>query len=203
MVPNSADHGWQRSNELHVLADAASSVLMLAVGVASLLLAIRPFRHSILVSWMAGTLAVISLGTAASTLMQGHDGLAGAAVTGLVFLCVFVAPLVLLHPERRLILSGGAPSAGAGPTGPLVAAFALMGVLALGSAVAVTWWRITGGLFENPAEDDAISLTMLALALATGFGLCALGREGWRGLAKLLTGMLAYCVVVGITLAVA
>ena len=70
VLRDTVDHGWQRSNELHVAADAASGVLMLAVGAAALLLVIRPLRCSALVSWTVGTLAIMSLGSAASTLVQ-------------------------------------------------------------------------------------------------------------------------------------
>lgn len=63
-----------------------------------------------------------------------------------------------------MILVGGGPSRQEGPTRPLTAAFALVGTAALVGAVAVVWWRISGGLFENPSEDDAISLAMLGLS---------------------------------------
>ncbi len=200
-LPDSADHGWTRTNELHVLADAASGVLMLAVGVTAVLLTIRPLRRSGVVAWVAGTLTLISIGSAVSTLLQGHGGWIDATLTGLVTLCLFAVPLVLLHPARRQIAAGGAPDAAGGPTRALTAVFAVVGAIGLALAVGVIGWRLTGGLFENPAEDDVVALAMLGLSIAVGSALCALGREGWRLLAGILGAMVLYAVVAGLTIA--
>ena len=194
-------HGWQRTGELHMAADAASGVLMLGVGVGALILAIRPFHRSVLVSWTASSLAVISLGMVASTLLQGHDGVSGALLGGVVVLCMFVAPLLLLHPERRAILSGGTRGHAPGPTRSTILILTLVGGAAAAGAMAVAWWRMAGGFFENPAEDDAVSLAMLGVVVAIGCILCALGREGWRALATLLAGMVIYCVAAGLSIA--
>ena len=198
-LPNSTDHGWERSAELHVPADAASGVLMLSVSAAALLLVVQPFRRSTLIAWAAATLAVICVGMAASTLMQGHDGPAGAILTGFIGLLLFVVPLILLHPDRRAILSGGARSNAPGPTFSLVLGIALMGAVSLVAAMAVVWWRTTGGVFENRLEDDSVSLAMLGVSIALGSALCTRGREGWRALAWLITSIGAYCIVAGLT----
>lgn len=201
VLPDGADHGWTRTNELHVLADAASGLLMFAVGVAAVLLAIRPLRRSGVVVWVVGTLTLISIGSAVSTMLQGHDGWIGAALTGVLTLFLFAVPLVLLHPERRQIIVGGAPDAAGGPTRSLTAVFAVVGAIGLAVAVGVIGWRLTGGLFENPAEDDVVALALLCLSIAVGSALCALAREGWRLLAGILGAMVLYAVVAGLMIA--
>lgn len=200
-LPNSTEHGWERSAELHAPADAASGVLMLSVGAAALLLAIQPFRRSTLIAWVAATLTIICVGMGLSTFLQGHAGPAGALLTGFIGLLLFVVPLVLLYPDRRAILSGGAQSNTPGPAFSVVLGFALMGLVSLAAAVAVVWWRTSGGLIEDPLEDDAVSLAMLGVSIALGFMLCARGREGWSLVAWMLAGMVACCSVVGLTFA--
>lgn len=62
-------------------------------------------------------------------------------------------------------------------------------------------WRWSGGLFEDPAEDDIVGLALLGASLALGALLCVQGRSGRPALSWLLCGMGAYCVAAWISIA--
>lgn len=198
--PDQADHGWQRTPELHIPADAASGVLMMGVGIAAILLVIQPFTQTALVAWLAFTMAILSVGVAASTLVQGQGGFLEATVSGAVMFALLAVPLMLLRPDRRGTLPGGAYSDGPRPSMTLVVVFILVGMAALAGTVGAVWWRLSGGVFENSAEDDAIPMAMLGLSIALGCALCAGGRRGWPLLARLLAGMIVYCVTAGMAI---
>ncbi|MFD1505716.1 hypothetical protein FE374_01050 [Georgenia yuyongxinii] len=212
LFPDATDHGWVRTAELHRYADAAAAAGMGAAGVGALVAALRPARRSGLVAWVGGTLTIIGLGSIASVLLQQHTGLLGALVQGLVTVAVTAVPLVLLHPERRTVLRGGAAVVG-GPAGArasrgtdVPAGAARIGLLALGGAgvvlaVGMLIWRLTGGVFESPREDDVLSFVILGLSVALGSRLCLTGREGWRPLVVILAVVGAYAVVGGLSLA--
>ncbi|KAE8766006.1 hypothetical protein [Georgenia thermotolerans] len=206
VFPDATDHGWVRTPELHRYADAAAAAGMGAAGVGALVAALRPARRSGLVAWVGATLAIIGVGSIASVLLQQHTGLLGALVQGLVTVAVTAAPFVLLHPERRAVLRGGAavgvgPAGGSGPVGVARIALVVLGgagvVLALGALV----WRLTGGIVESPAEDDVLSFMILGSSVAAGSLLCLTGREGWRALAVILAVVAAYAVTGGLSLA--
>lgn len=207
-VADSGGHGWERTPELHVLADSASALLMAGVGLAALFLAIRPAGHTVLASWTAAMLGAIGAAGTVSAAIQGQDVLS-ALLFSIAWMAVLVVPFVLLHPERRAVLRGGtAPehSQGSRATHGGPAPLAKAGLLVLGAAglalaTGVVLWRAGGGLFENRLEDDVVGLTLLGLSLALGGFLCVRRRMGWLALGWLLAGMGAYGVAAGITIA--
>ena len=201
-VADSGGHGWVRTPALHRLADSASALLMAAVGVAALFLAIRPTGRSALLAWTAAMLGAIGAAGTVSAAMQGLD-VAGAFLFSVAWLAVLVAPLVLLlHPERTAVLRGGTRSGTLGPPAPLArAGLLVLGAAGLSLAAGVVLWRWSGGLFEDPAEDDVVGLALLGASFALGALLCVRGRSGWPALSRLLCGMGTYCVAAGISIA--
>ncbi|AIX99668.1 hypothetical protein ART_0070 [Arthrobacter sp. PAMC 25486] len=204
-LADSGGHGWERTPELHRLADSASALLMAGVGLAALFLAIRPAGHTALVSWTAATLGAIGAVGTVSAAIQGQDVL-NALLFTVVWIAVLVVPFVLLHPERAAVLRGG-PFGGSfattlgGPSPLARAGLLVLGAAGLAMAAAVVLWRVGGGIFENPQEDDVVGLALLGLSLTLGAFLCVRRRTGWRALAWLLCGMGAYCVAAGVTIA--
>jgi hypothetical protein len=192
-LPDTVDHGWTRTPELHRLADSVSAAVLASVGVAALMLAVRPRGRSALSSWLLVMLAAMGLSSLGSSWVQGH-GLGDAVVVFAVWSAVVVAPFALLAPDRRALPRGGvpAPERPRPAVRPALVAVAVVGVLV---AVTVTAWRLAGGVIEDPREDDVFGLVLLGLGLATGGALCARGGEGWRTLALILAGTTAYVVV--------
>ena len=201
VLPDSGDHGWARTSELHRVADSASGILMLAVGVGAGLLAVRPFRHSAVVLWLAVSLAMISVGSAVSILLQEHADAVGALLSAATMALVLVVPVVVLHPQRRAILRGGLTDQAAGPSRWTASNLALLAVAGVTLSVWAIGWRLSGGMFENPAEDDVVSVVMLGLAITVGGLLCRARLEGWRVLTLILGVMAAYSVVAGASIA--
>ncbi|TRW44516.1 hypothetical protein [Georgenia yuyongxinii] len=200
LFPDVTDHGWARTPELHRYADAAAAVGMGAAGVGALVAALRPARRAGLVAWVGGTLTIIGLGSIASVLLQQHTGLLGALVQGLVTVAVTAVPFVLLHPERRAVLRGGAAGADV-PVGAVRIGLLVLGGAGVVLAVGMLIWRLTGGIFESPREDDVLSFVVLGLSVALGSRLCLTGREGWRPLVVILAVVGAYAVVGALSLA--
>lgn len=199
-LPDTSDHGWARTPELHRWADTASGLLMTGVGIAAALLALRPRGRTALFAWAAAMLVAMGILGTISAAVQGLD-VAGAAIFSLVWLVVLVVPFVLLHPERRDLRRGGQQEGGAGL--PLLRwALLALGVGGLAMAVAVVLWRLGGGVFENHREDDVVGLAMLGAAFAVGALLCVRRRTGWVPLAWLLAGMAGYATMAGISIAV-
>lgn len=199
-VADPVDHGWLRTPELHRIADAAAAALMGAVAVAALVAAIAPARASGLVVWIAGVITVICVGSVFSTLVQGHDVLPTAAITGVVLFVIMVVPLVVTHPERKVILRGGAPDGGR-PDTLAVTGLGALALAGLALAVIVGVWRAGGGVFESVQEDDFIGLIMLGVAVVLGALVCLGGRAGWQRLMLLLGGMTLYCLAAAATIA--
>jgi hypothetical protein len=163
---------------------------------------VRPAGRSALVAWVGATCAVIGVGSVASVLLQQHQGVAGAALQGAATVALTTGPLVLLHPERRRVLRGGAPGE-TRPSGALRRALIALVVAGAALAVGALLWRLTGGIAESPLEDDVVSYVILGLSVALGGLLCLTGRAGWRPLALILGAVALYGVVGGVSLAVA
>lgn len=200
-LPDPVDHGWPRTAELHRVADSVSAAVMGSMGVGAFLLAVRPLGRSALVVWLVGMLAAVGISSVASSLVQGHDPV-GAVVFAAAWGALIVAPVALLAPDRRVQLPDDSMSAGEPrPSAPLRLAFAALALggvlLALGSVA----WRLSGGIFEDPREDDVFGLVLLGLNLGLGALLCHRGRAGWRVLALVLAGTTAYVMVALISLA--
>ncbi len=222
VLPNVNGHGWTRTAELHRLADSSASLLMFAVGLAALLLLIRPQGRPALLTWTASMTAVMVALAPVSAAIQGNDDLE-ALIISVLFVAVLVLPLILLNPDQRRIRLGtstGAlartqaiadPSAdvhsgfGSSPgSGP--APLAKSGLLVLGAAgvalvAGVVLWRMFEGVFENSREDDFLGLATLGLSFALGALLCVRRRTGWLTLVWLLAAMAGYAVVAGVSIA--
>ncbi|MPV37991.1 hypothetical protein [Georgenia subflava] len=198
--PDATDHGWTRTPELHRYTDSASAAAMAAVGLGALVLALRPVGRSALVAWVAAMLTVVGMSSGVSVILQQHQGVGGALVQAVATVALTAVPFVLLHPERRLVLRGGASGA-AGPTGVARAglvAIALAGIVLTLGAVAR---RLTGVVAESPLEDDVLGYVVLGLALILGSSICLTGRAGWRTLAAILGAVSLYGIVGGLSLA--
>lgn len=201
LFADTSDHGWPRTAELHRVGDTASAALLAMVTAGALLSCMRPRTQTAVSAWVAFTLMIIAAGQVWSTVVQEHTDLVGALFAGGFFLVLTAVPYVLLHPRRRDVLRGGASDPYAGPKGPMRAL--LWGLLIAGVvlAAAVTIWRITGGTFEDPREDDAVGLAMLGMTVSFGCVLCLKHREGWATLTALLISTAAYCAIAGLSLA--
>jgi hypothetical protein len=198
-LPDTADHGWTRTPELHRAADTVSAAVMGAVGAAGIVLAVLPRGRSALTAWFVTMVAAMGVTSFVSSAMQGQD-LGSAAIFAVGWFVLLVMPTVLLAPDRRTLLAGGVASEDR-PRGMLLAALwalaAAGALIALGALV----WRLAGGIIENPLEDDVIGFVLVGLALALGGGQCLRAREGWRTLAIILAAVAAYLVLAGVSLA--
>jgi hypothetical protein len=202
LVADGADHGWPRTPELHRLADSCAALLFIAIAAGLVVLAFRPRERSGLAAWTGGMLAVTGAFAWLSAAMQ-HQDVQPALVTSLVWLAVVSLLLLALHPEGRHIVRGGVPERTAAPRGAVRVALLLLGAAGVSLALGALIWRLSGGLFESPLEDDVFSLVYLGLAWALGATLAAAGRAGWRPLTAILLMSGAYAVVAGISLALA
>ena len=63
VLADSADHGWNRTAELHRIGDTAAAALLALVAIGAVLSAIRPAEHSGIGAWITGTLMIIAAGT--------------------------------------------------------------------------------------------------------------------------------------------
>ena len=196
---NGYDYGWVRHAELFIVPDTAAAVFQSALGVAALLLAIRPLGRSAVVSWLVAGVLMIAWAGMFTAYFAGTS-LVETTIQGIVLTVALGVPLVLLHPQRKAILRGGLPAQGARPGKLLRAEVALIGLAGASVALGSIIWRATGGVFENPREDSVLSLVMFGLILALGALLCWLGREGWKTLAYLLNGMAAFSLVALLTI---
>lgn len=193
-----ADHGWMRTPELHRLTDSANAGVMAALGAAAIVLAFRPRRNSAASSWMLTMLALFGISSFFSSAIQGH-GLLDAALFALVWLIVVVGLPWFFAPSRSALGRGGVPAADA-PSRELRIAFGALAVVGVLIAAAAIGWRMTGGIFDSPREDDVIGFVLLGIALALGGFHCVRAREGWRVLGIILAGLAGYAVIAGISI---
>ncbi|WP_111719347.1 hypothetical protein [Homoserinimonas sp. OAct 916] len=197
---DSSEFGWPRHHELFLVPDTAAALFQFALGVAALILVIRPLGRSAVVSWLVGGLLMISWAGMFTAHFAGTS-LVETTLLGVVMTVVLCVPLVLLHPHRTAIIGGGLPGKGAGPGNLLRLEVLVIGLAGLGLAVGSIIWRASGGVFENPLEDSVLSLVMFGLVLALGALLCWLGREGWKTLAYILNGIVAFALIALLTIA--
>lgn len=195
------DFGWNRHAELFLIPDTAAALFQFALGVAALILAVRPLGRSAVVSWLVAGIFMIAWAGMFTAHFAGTS-LVETTIQGMVLTVVLCVPLVLLHPQRRAIVRGGLPAKGTGPGNLLRFEMAVIGLAGAGLAVGSILWRASGGVFENPREDSVLSLVMFGLVLALGPLLCWLGREGWKTLAYILNGMVAFALIALLTIAV-
>lgn len=199
VVDDGADHGWLRTPELHRLADSAAAAIMVAVAVGAIILAIRPIGRSGLAAWVAGSLALFGLLSPVSSMIQGQDVVAGV-ITGVVWLGLTAVTFLLAYPEARAVWRGGS-SEDRVPTPRVRAVLTVGASLGVTLAVGAVVWRLAGGVFESPLEDDVISFVNLGLSFALGCWLSRSGRAGWRVTALILAGVALYAVAGGVSLA--
>ncbi|MCB7137010.1 hypothetical protein [Cellulosimicrobium marinum] len=199
VLPDTTDHGWDRTPELHRLADAAAGLFFVVVAAALVVLAVRPSRRSGLVAWAGGSVALSGAFSWVSALVQGHD-VAPMVAFSAVWVAASAAVFVGLHPEGHQVLRGGAPADDA-PGRALRGVTAALGVAGAVTAVVAVVWRLAGGTVESTAEDDVLSLVLLGLSWALGAWVVLRGRAGWRPLAALLLASGLYAGVAGLVLA--
>ncbi|MDO5753732.1 hypothetical protein [Arthrobacter sp.] len=195
------DFGWDRHADLFLVPDTAVTLFQFAFGIAALILLVHPLGVSGLVSWLAAGLLMCSWASMFTALWAGTS-LVEMTLLAVVMTVVLCVPLVLFHPQRKAIIRGGLPAKGAGPGNFLRWEMAVLGIAGAGLAIGSSIWRAGGGLFENPREDSVLSLVLFGLVLALGALLCRLGREGWKTLAYILNGMLAYALIALLTYAI-
>ncbi|MDO5754004.1 hypothetical protein [Arthrobacter sp.] len=216
VLPNVDGHGWTRTAELHRLADSSSGLLMAAVGVAALLLLIRPQGRPALLTWTVAMTTVMVALAPVSAAIQGNNILETLAIT-VVFIAVLVLPLVLLNPDRRTGRrsidsqtdtdpfaddpSGFGSSHDSGPTPLAKAGLLVLGAAGVALAAGVVLWRMFEDVFENPLEDDVLGLATLGISFALGALLCVRRRTGWLTLTWILAAMTGYAVVAGLSIA--
>lgn len=200
--PDETDHGWERTPELHRLADGAAGAIFLAITVVALVLAVHPLRRSGLMTWLFTALTVTGAFSWLSALLQGHEGVLSMVIFSAVWAALVATVFLWLHPEGLLVLRGGAPDPAA-PSQTLSTVLYAVACLGLAAALAAVVWRATGRVFESRQEDDVLSLTYLGLLWAVGGVLAARGRQGWRVLAAVVLVGAVYAVAVSVTLALA
>ncbi|BDZ54429.1 hypothetical protein [Agromyces marinus] len=202
VLPDDVDHGWERTPELHRLADGAAGAIFVAVAAAALVLAVRPRGSSGLAAWLASALALTGGFSWLSALIQGHDDVLSTLVFSVVWIGLVAAVFVWLHPEGRDVLRGGSTDADR-PARSLRLMLGVITVAALVGLAATVVWRASGGTFEDPQEDDLFSLVYFCTLWALGGFLAGRGRAGWRALAVILLAGAAYAVVGGLSIAIA
>lgn len=198
-IVDTTDHGWTRTPELHRLADSASAATMLTLGLACLLLAVRPRGRSGLAAWVLGTLTIIALGTPFAEVIESGD-LTGGLITAAVMIGVALLIFGILHPEGRTIIRGGALDPVAALPAPARPALLALAAGGIGVTLTAVAWRFTGGIVESPQEDDVVSAAMLGMPWLLGAVLCLRSRAGWRWLAPLLGASAIYAVVATATI---
>lgn len=201
-IPDSSDHGWTRTAELHRWADSAAAIFFLGLIAALVLVAVQPQGRTGLAAWAMGLTAVTAVLSVPSTLMQQHAGLGGALRDALIMLVVLTGPLLALTPHRGAVLRGGRSASVSLPVRlrPLV----IGGAVAFASvAVAALVWRLSGGTVESPREDDVISFAMFGAAGFAGCWQVLRAREGWRPLSWIVVALAAYAAVGSASLLVA
>lgn len=72
--------------------------------------------------------------------------------------------------------------------------------IGLALAVGAITWRLAGGVFEDPREDDVFSLAYLGLAWASGGWAVRTGCAGWRPMAGIGVVSLVYAAAAVVTL---
>ncbi|MBF0688574.1 MAG: hypothetical protein IR158_12525 [Cellulomonas sp.] len=196
---DTADHGWDRTAELHRLADSASAVLMVAIAAASVVLVTRPAHRSGMAAWIAGSLAAVGLAVPVSGHLQGHAAADGLITAG-VWLALTAVTFVVVAPDGRAVARGGLAD-GSAPPAHARLLLAVGGIVGIGAALTAVVWRSAGGVFESAREDDVVGFVLLGLSFALGCRLCQTGREGWRALCVILACVAGYVLVGGMTLA--
>lgn len=193
VVPDGGDHGWQRTPELHRLTDGASGSLMAALGIAALVLAVRPQGRSAVTSWLLGMLALFGISSLVSTFIQGLDLRSSALFTLIWIALVVVLPWFFAPDRASLVRGGGATNQVPGTIWRITS----LVLLACGTllTLAAIGWRLAGGVFENPAEDDVVGLALLGIALGFGGWLVLQARQGWRTLGIVVAALLGYAVL--------
>lgn len=195
------DFDWNRHAELFLVPDTAAAVFQFSLGIAALILAIRPLGRSAVVSWLIAGIFMIAWAGMFTAHFAGTS-LVETTIQGMVLTVGLCVPLALLHPQRTAIIRGGLPETGAGPGNLLRIEMVVIGLAGTGLAVGSILWRASGGVFENPREDSVLSLVMFGLILALGAFLCWRGREGWKTLAYILNGVVAFSLVALFAIAV-
>lgn len=193
VAPDQTDHGWPRTPELHRVADTSAALLFIMIGIALVVLAIGPRGRSGLSAWTGAVLALTGGLAWVSALIQGHD-IQPALVTSLVWLALVALMFLVLHPERALVRRGGARQE-VGPDDRTRLGLTVAGAVGVVLALGAVGWRLSGGVFESPFEDDVLSLTYLGLAWALAAGTARAGRAGWRALALIVAFSMLYAVL--------
>lgn len=196
------DHGWVRTPELHRLADGAAGATFVAIAAAAVVLAVRPRHRSGLACWLAAAMGLTGGLSWLAALLQGHEDVLGTLVFSIVWVSIVAAVFGWLHPERRAIRRGGAP-ARRGPAPWLRVVLRGVAVVSVLAAVTAVAWRLGGGLFENPKEDDVFGLAYFGLLWALGASLAARARAGWKPLTVIVLAGVTYAAVAGASIALA
>ncbi|WP_432560338.1 hypothetical protein [Granulicoccus sp. GXG6511] len=134
-----------------------------------------------------------------SAAIQGHDA-QPALVTSLVWLALVAVLFLVLHPERDRVRRLGSPDTN--PPGPRTRpGLLLAGAAGLVLAAGAVAWRLRGGIFESPLEDDVLSLSYLGLGWALAGWIARSGRAGWRTLAAIVAISMVYAALAVVSLA--
>lgn len=198
--PDETEHGWDRTPELHRLADGAAGAIFVAITVVALVLAVQPLRRSGLMTWLLAALTVTGAFSWLSAVLQGHDGVPSMVAFSVVWVALVAAVFLWLHPEGHLVLRGGTADSSA-PSRTLAMVLYAVAGLSLAAALAAVVWRAAGGVFESPHEDDVLSLAYFGLLWAVGGVLSARARRGWPVLAAVVLLGAVYAVAVSVSLA--
>lgn len=79
VLPDTTDHGWVRTPELHRLGDVAAGAYFFALATALLILVMRPRGRTVLSVWTIANLAAMALLSSVSVIVQSGDVLGALA----------------------------------------------------------------------------------------------------------------------------
>lgn len=197
--PDPVDHGYVRTPELHRMADAQASALMVLLCAGALLGIIhRPLeRPALLQLWVAVFAGITLTGPLLGDNTDARDGLVDVMVGAAVTLTLLVVLPALLYPAPRTLLrlpSRQRPH----PAVAILAGIGAVGLLAW--IVATVSWHLSGGVVENVVEDDWMGAVFLGGGLLVALALITVRQPGWGWLAGATVTATVYTGVVSIVL---
>lgn len=199
VFPDSVDHGWDRTPELHRLGDAYAGALFVILMAGSLVsLLHRPREKPALMQFyvITGAFVILSSVPLGASRDSGENLLTALLGTAMELL-VLLAPVAAAYPAFRALFSfsrGGHASRRL-----LMLAVPTVALLLLW-IFGVVRWHYAGGYIEGPLKEDWMSVVYAGVALLTAIALLLAKRPGWRTLAVLVGVMLVYMGLTSIQL---
>lgn len=128
---------------------------------------------------------------------DARDSLDAVLIGGAITLAALVVLPAVLYPESRALLRWR-PLRRPHPALAVSAGIGMVGLL--GWVATTLTWHASGGVVENPVEDDWMGPLFLAGGLVVALALVVAQRPGWRWLAGATVAATVYTGVASIAL---